>query len=319
MRLSNRVENNFHEIQPSLLIVDPDKRTRSIFETFFARVGWTLRSWDGDSSAQEVSFGQEFDLVIADAVVLETKFLSQLRIKGASSSRVPFVVLVDSKTPVAGIADAKDVWCCIDKESEAKTIESSLECLVSEFQRLRREGNPSQRHRRPVEASITMESFSSREIAESSYHFPVLVELENAGLLNLNEKLRLQLALQEALANSLEHGNLELASEWKEEVNSQGLDRFSEIKLARLSDSQYGERVITVVSDFDCSRLLIRITDQGQGFKIPKAVSSQPREPILAVFGRGLAIINNAMDEVIYGLDGRQITLIKKIFAQGDE
>ena len=313
------MENDSHEIQPSLLIVDPDKRTRSFFETFFARVGWTLQSWDGNSLAQEASFGRKFDLVIADALVLDNKFLSQIRTKGASSSLVPFVVLVDSKTPAAGIADAKDVWCCIDKESEAKTIEFSLECLVSEFQRLRRDGNAAQRSRRPVEASVTIESFSSREIAESSYHFPILAQLENAGLLNLNEKLRIQLALQEAIANSLEHGNLELASEWKEEVNSQGLDKFSEIKLARLSDSQYGERIITVVSDFDCSRLLIRITDQGQGFKFPEIISSQKKETTLAVFGRGLAIINNAMDEVSYGLEGRQITLIKKIFAQGDE
>jgi len=313
------VENYLQDIQPSLLIVDPDEHMRSILESFFSRVGWSLQSWDGDCSINQDCYQQKFDLVIADAIVLDTEYITQLREKRESSSLIPFVVLIDSQTKADGIANAEDVWCCIDKESEAKAIESSLECLVTEFKRLRSDGSIAQRQRRPVEASVITESFSSKEIAELNYDFPLLVQLENAGLLNLNERLRLQLALQEAIANSLEHGNLELLSEWKEVMDSDGVDKFTTIKKERLSDPHYSERIITILSDFDCSRLLIRITDQGKGFKAPDVHSSLVKERTLAVFGRGLAIINNAMDEVMYALEGRQVTLIKRIFAQGDE
>lgn len=308
------MEHTRAEARPSILIVEPDAPVRTLLEGFFGRVGWACKSWCGDIGVTPWQKQETFDLVIADALSLEWDSWRDLRSRQQSNPDSAFVLLVKPENRDSIVLKSGRALCCIDKDSVPDVMESSLESLVGEFERVKREGRLSMRPRVPVEAQLTIESFTSRELANGVFPFPLLTQLHDAGIFDLNQKLKLQLALQEALANALEHGNLELASEWKEQIDEKGVDRYAQIKLERLADDRFGERVVTIVSDFDCERLLIRITDQGKGFA-PPLRDSAPRvsEERVAVFGRGMALIDSAVDEVSYALGGRQISMVKNI------
>ncbi len=311
------MEHITKDVSPSILIVEPDNQVRTLLENFFSRVGWFCQSWNGDAEAAPWKAQLIFDVVIADSISLEWDSWKLLRAQQQKNPDAALVLLVhpDRNPSPALVEDG--VLCRIERES-ARSIESTLSTLVEEYQRVRKEGRLSVRPKVPMEAQITIETFTSKELAANVFPFPILEQLHGAGLVDLKGKLRLQLALEEALANSLEHGNLELISEWKEEIDVTGLDRYTKVKQQRLNDPRYADRMVTIVSDFDCERLLIRITDQGNGFTpAPKRAAGKDENEDPAVFGRGIALIERTVDEVTYGCGGRQISLVKKIVRAG--
>lgn len=313
------MEHLNQDVRPSILIVEPDNRVRSLIETFFSRAGWFCESWNGESKSAPWKKERVFDVVIADSISLEWESWNSLRMQQQKNPNAALVLLVnpDSKKVIDSSDDR--VLCCIEKGAAPRSIESMLFSLVDEYDRVRKEGRLSARARVPMESQITIESFTSRELSANLFPFPVLVQLQNAGLLDLKEKLKIQLALEEALANSLEHGNLELASIWREDIDAKGCDKYSQIKKQRLEDPHYADRIVTIVSDFDGDRLLIRLTDQGKGFTPTEKEQSGSSNIEPAVFGRGMALIESTVDEVTYSCGGRQISLVKKIVRAGKD
>lgn len=307
------------EVRPSILIVEPEAPVRSLLEGFFGRVGWSCKSWSGDGSAAPWQSQEVFDLVIADELSLSWASWEELRARQQRNPDSAFVLLVRPENRDSIVIKSSGALCCIEKDCVPDVMESSLESLVGEFERVKREGRLSMRPRIPAEAQLVIESFTARELAGQGFSFPILSQLHDAGILSLNEKLKLQLAFQEALVNAVEHGNLELVSEWKEQIDPQGVDRYAQVKRQRLADDEFGERIVTIVSDFDCERLLVRITDQGRGFTPAQRqkVTTAPDEECVAVFGRGMALIDSAVDEFSFSLGGRQISMVKKVVSSG--
>lgn len=155
--------------------------------------------------------------------------------------------------------------------------------------------------------------FSSKEFAESDFMLPIVEELYSKGSIDEKAKLRFILALQEAFANGLEHGNLELTSAWKEEFDESGIDKFSVMKRLRLSDPKYGERKLFIESSLHDDVLEILVKDQGRGFNAPTVVKVMDSGEIPQTHGRGIAIMLGIMDEVSYSENGRQLKMVKRL------
>lgn len=131
----------------------------------------------------------------------------------------------------------------------------------------------------------------------------------NENLISKQKLLEVQLAFQEALCNSIEHGNLELKSEWKEIINAEGIDNFALKKKERLADSKYKDRKIFLELEINDNSLIIKIEDQGQGFlkNEKKEVNNDEIKP----YGRGMTLINNNMDDVKFLKNGK-LQILKK-------
>jgi anti-sigma regulatory factor (Ser/Thr protein kinase) len=156
--------------------------------------------------------------------------------------------------------------------------------------------------------------FMSRELTEQLFELPLIAELYAAKFISEAEYSRLTVAFQEALANSLEHGNLELPSGWKEEIDPKtGIDRFSRERAARMLDPKFGNRTLEVDLHFDGKVLTIRIRDSGPGFEPPATRIMEARDVSLDSFGRGLQLLYATMDEVTYAARGTEITLVKRL------
>lgn len=116
------------------------------------------------------------------------------------------------------------------------------------------------------------------------------------------------LALHEALTNSIVHGNLEVSSELKEQDDK----AFAEALASRATDPSYAGRLVHVHTTYDGENYCWSLTDEGKGFDVPtvmaRAASDDPE--VLLASGRGIILMQALLDQVSYHLDGRQVDLI---------
>jgi len=121
--------------------------------------------------------------------------------------------------------------------------------------------------------------------------------------------VQIGIALSEALRNAIDHGNLELDSALR--CNGDGeYERLGEFRRVRKPWSQ--RRVhITVVETPNEVRFTIR--DEGPGFD-RTLLTYDPTAPenLTRPCGRGLFLIREFMDEVLYNAAGNEITMIRR-------
>ena len=152
--------------------------------------------------------------------------------------------------------------------------------------------------------------FRSDELASMRGALSVIDDLVKNGSFDSRVRNQIELAFQEALSNSLDHGNLELDSAWREEIDAQGVDRYSVTRAERLQDPKFGSRKVTIIVECDDDRLEIRIGDEGPGF-VPKTRPISAGDTLSS--GRGLALIEECLDEVLYERGGREVIMRKKL------
>lgn len=98
---------------------------------------------------------------------------------------------------------------------------------------------------------------------------------------------RLGLAIREAVANGVQHGNKEIP-----------------------------EKRVTVSFVLDGEEVLIRIQDEGEGFDLDGLPDPLAPENLFKPRGRGILLMNSFMDEVNFEFDGDQgtaVTLRKRV------
>jgi CheY-like chemotaxis protein len=120
--------------------------------------------------------------------------------------------------------------------------------------------------------------------------------------------VRISTALQEALINAIEHGNLELDSALRELKDN----TYQNLGEKRRQQQPYASRKAFVTAEFNQQGCSWTIRDEGQGFD-PDSLPD-PRDPanLQRVSGRGLLLIRTFMDEVSFNDSGSEITMFRK-------
>ena len=152
---------------------------------------------------------------------------------------------------------------------------------------------------------------------DSSLFGPLVTYLqENAthlGLGDASERTRLGVALEEALANALYHGNLEINSSLREEDDR----AYYSLIESRRQEEPYRNRRIHVEAELsrDEARFLIR--DEGRGFD-PSGLPD-PTDPsnLERASGRGILLMRTFMDDVSYNERGNEVRLYKRRARKG--
>lgn len=121
-------------------------------------------------------------------------------------------------------------------------------------------------------------------------------------------RVRVGIALEEALVNAMYHGNLEVSSALRQESEQS----YQDLARRRLQEKPYADRQIHVTSKLTRAEGVFVIRDEGPGFN-PKTLPD-PTDPdnLGKTTGRGLLLIQTFMDEVKFNPLGNQITLIKR-------
>lgn len=122
------------------------------------------------------------------------------------------------------------------------------------------------------------------------------------------DRLRVGIAVEEALLNALYHGNLEVSSELKE----QDPNLFEETARKRCLEEPYRNRRIFV--DALVTREFARFTirDEGPGFNPSSLPNPCDPQNLEKPSGRGILLMRSFMDEVTFNATGTQVTLVKR-------
>ncbi len=123
-----------------------------------------------------------------------------------------------------------------------------------------------------------------------------------------NNKIRVGVALEEALVNGIYHGNLEVSSELRKD----GARAFQDLVDQRRRQLPYRERRLHVHVKFNPDGATFVIRDEGPGFNVAALPDPTDPENLLKPSGRGLLLIRTFMDEVRFNDLGNEITLIKR-------
>ena len=128
------------------------------------------------------------------------------------------------------------------------------------------------------------------------------------------ERLRVGIALEEALNNAFYHGNMEVSAD------NGPRDRKSYEKLAeqRSAESPYCERMIDVHVLISPAEARFVIRDEGPGFAWQQHLNQQAT-PTQQSYGRGIVLMRSSMDEVSYNDQGNEVTLVKRSVSIDEE
>lgn len=132
---------------------------------------------------------------------------------------------------------------------------------------------------------------------------------------DITERDNAVLALEEALINSVEHGNLELDSVMRSKSILEE-DKYELLKEKRLKIDKYANRKIKIGVEINRQTASVSIEDEGPGFNTAevKEFTSEidpDREEIIDVSGKGFSLIKRAFDSVKYKNNGKLIKLTK--------
>ena len=130
-----------------------------------------------------------------------------------------------------------------------------------------------------------------------------------------SERIRIGVALEEALLNAFYHGNLEVSSKLRED----DYDLYYSLAKQRCSEQPYADRKITVQCKFDEVAIVVTITDEGPGFD--PSLLPDPRDPenLERPSGRGLLLMKTFLDEVEYNAKGNEVRMIKRRLPMEEE
>jgi len=124
-----------------------------------------------------------------------------------------------------------------------------------------------------------------------------------------NGKVRVGVALEEAMLNAIYHGNLELSSDLKQD----GSDRFYKLAAERRALSPYRDRKLHIQIRLSGREASFVIRDDGPGFDLARLADPTDAENLLRASGRGLLLIRTFMDEVTHNRAGNQIAMVKYV------
>jgi anti-sigma regulatory factor (Ser/Thr protein kinase) len=125
-------------------------------------------------------------------------------------------------------------------------------------------------------------------------------------------RIRVGIALEEALLNALYHGNLELTAEALREARSGMVSDGGNLIDQRRNQLPYRDRRIHFNISVTPDEAQFVVRDEGPGFN--PADVPDPTDPanLERESGRGLLLMRSFMDEVQYGPGGNEVTLIKR-------
>ncbi len=120
-------------------------------------------------------------------------------------------------------------------------------------------------------------------------------------------RIRVSIALQEALLNAMHHGNLEISSEMREKDER----AFHSLVEQRRREKPYRSRRVRVIARESPREAVYIIRDEGPGFDPSRLPDPTDPANLEKVSGRGLLLIRTFMDQVKHNNSGNEITMIK--------
>lgn len=287
-----------------ILVVDDSVVERTLASRLLAE------HWDVEecASADEALFSCDMvpvDLVVTDLCMPERDGLELLRELQQRHPLIPVVVMTGyGSEEIAVKALQEGAAGYVTKRRLTGDLADVTERVLDAAHR--------SRHRTELLRLITRQSLAF-ELDNDQRRISPLVHYVTdlclrLGIVSEHDRVRIAIALEEALLNAIIHGNLEVGSELREECGN----TYVRLIARRKSHPRYGARRVRVECDLTPEEARIVIRDEGPGFDV--STLPDPRDParIALASGRGVLLMRSFLDEVSHNSTGNEITLVKR-------
>ena len=132
--------------------------------------------------------------------------------------------------------------------------------------------------------------------------------LQRVGFATEAVRTQIGMALMEALANAMLHGNLEIGSE----LRRTDREAFDALVAERMSSEPYASRRVRCEAKESPERVEYTIADEGPGFDPSVLPDPTDSANLLEVAGRGIMLMESFMDEVEFSDNGACVTMMRR-------
>lgn len=249
----------------------------------------------------------QIDLVVTDLQMPELDGLGLVRHLREDGPHVPVILITAHGSEELALEALREGAASYVPKSElAQTLQNEVEEVLA----LTRTNRSYER----LSQCQTRAEFTFRLENDTDLIDP-LVELvqqvaSSMGLCDTTSKLRIGMALRQALANSMLHGNLELDAEQIQDAREAMMTGQRSPIVEHQHDPRYRDRRVEVDVAMDSERLRVVIRDEGPGFDVRQFEQNGNPDAELKR-GRGIRLMRMFMNELAYNDRGNEVTMVK--------
>lgn len=294
----------------SILVVDDSVVDRRLICGLLGKQPqWSVSEAENGRAAMEIIKQAMPDVLLTDLQMPEMDGLELLTEVRAIEPALPVIVMTaHGSESLAMEALNRGAASYVPKSHVADMLSSAIQEVLAVAR-----GNRS--HERLIES-----------LTEAQFHFSLenntavidaavdLVQrmLVGVGICDSAGRVRVGVALGQALGNALYHGNLELSEEQIEEARESLLvGNAPSVIEERLRRPPYCQRRISLDVSITPEEARFVVRDEGQGFDVEAVLGLDQADAVTGSGGRGLVLMRSFMDEVTYNDRGNKVTLVK--------
>jgi CheY-like chemotaxis protein/anti-sigma regulatory factor (Ser/Thr protein kinase) len=289
-----------------VLIVDDSEMDQRLAGALIEKdTGWKALYAANGPEALEFIEREKPSVVVTDLLM---EGMSSLELVDQIRTRYPLVpiILITSK-------GSEDIAIQALKRGAASYVpkKSLLTDLVDTLEQVLAAAQTDRQHQRLLGCLAQLESHFVLENDRSL--IPPLIayfqeQMARLQLCDQATRVRVGVAVEEALLNALFHGNLELSSELRQQDDGS----YHRLAEERRHQPHFRDRRVHLRATLSRNEAVFVVRDEGPGFD--PALLPDPTNPenLERTSGRGLLLIQTFMDEIAYNRTGNELTMIKR-------
>jgi CheY-like chemotaxis protein len=290
----------------TVLVVDDSLTDRRLAGGLLAKHdGWEIHyASDGRDALDKIERDVP-DVVVTDLNMPELDGLELVRIIRETYALVPVILMTNRGSEDIAVQALKSGASSYVPKSR---LASDLEGTVHQVLGIARADQAHVRLlRRLKQQQVRFELENDHDLIGTAVRY-LQDAIRGMGLCDDTERVRIGVALQEALVNASFHGNLEVSSTLRE------LDHRAYYDLAneRMKLSPYRDRKIFISANLSPDEVTVVIRDEGPGFDPGKLPDPTDPTNLEKHSGRGLLLMRTFMSEIQYNATGNEVTMIKR-------
>ena len=287
----------------TVLICDSLTDNRKLIRELLARNGtWTIAEADSPKEAFDILAEQDIAVMLTDLHVPDVSgqdFIEALR---ARFPQIPTVVITPAGPDKAVVrALLLGAAAYVPRTALARDLSGTVERVLALAEPL-----PAWDQLRAHWSGTTVRFVipSDRTWIHNVVQY-LQGELSRYGICGPEDRTRIGMALAEALANAIIHGNLEVSSALREKDPAS----FEQELANRASTAPYRDRTVQLNASYDLAGATFVIADEGPGFDVGSVPDPTDEENLLKVIGRGLLIMRAFTDKLTFNEPGNEVTM----------
>lgn len=286
-----------------ILVADDEPSIRKILHKLLDRHGYETLEASNGLEALKIFEEKKPDIVISDIRMPEMNGLDLLRAIKRISPEACVTIMTGFGTEEVAIEAIRSGACnYFKKPFQASELLYAIGALAELVMHRKRE---------VVDFStVSSETRICHVGNDVNQVYPLIQELTRTLQGFPYDVESIQIGLLEIITNAIEHGNLGITFQEKQEALKRGT--FDELYRTKQASDPASGKIVEIGYEFSPSEVRYTITDSGGGFDWKNLPDSRDPKNIMETSGRGIIMTRLLMDEVSFNEAGNSVVMVKK-------